>query len=459
MKPDAPLASVVVLNYNGAEVLPRCLEAVAAQTYGRFEIVVVDNGSTDESTALLERWERDGRIRLLRAGRNLGVAGGRNLALGAVRGEVVAFMDNDGFPHPDWLERAVDVLLADPSVGAVASVVFFNRNKLIVNGAGGTLNLHGYGGDYGFRQPLEFADLPDEALYPMGCGMVVRGALLRELAGFDDRIFNYYDDVDLGVRVWSAGYSVRVAHGAWVDHDWATADRINRNKAYLCERNRIRTVLKFFPWRHLPGFLLREVHLRRYLRIHGLRTLPLRAWAWNLRHLGSALRWRRRFRVRPRRYWHLVEKTWGQFPPPLPADDTCRLDTACLTGEVVLGAPLAEKALLFGWYPVSQEGEIWFRWAARVASLALEVEQRATRLEILYRTPGPSEEVRLVLRRLGTLGPVCVLDLEASPRWRAAAYDLDLPPGRYEALALCRRGLVDPWGRELALGLASIGLR
>jgi hypothetical protein len=94
---DAALASVVVLNFNGGDVIGRCLDHLGAQTYRRREVIVVDNGSTDGSAALLGERARRGEIRLLGSARNLGVAGGRNLAVRHASGRIVAFLDADAY--------------------------------------------------------------------------------------------------------------------------------------------------------------------------------------------------------------------------------------------------------------------------------------------------------------------------------------------------------------------------
>jgi teichuronic acid biosynthesis glycosyltransferase TuaG len=105
---EPPGASVIVLNFNGEAILRRCLEALAAQTCGDFEVIVVDNASTDGSEVILKEFEdRDTRFRIVRSPSNRGVAGGRNLGIQAARGEFIAFIDNDGFARPDWLEQCL----------------------------------------------------------------------------------------------------------------------------------------------------------------------------------------------------------------------------------------------------------------------------------------------------------------------------------------------------------------
>lgn len=123
---DAPLATVVIVNWNGAKLLPACLDAVAAQrTPFRFRTVVVDNGSSDESVALVR--ERYPAVLLVETGSNLGFAGGNNAALRSVTTPYVALLNNDAVPEPGWLAALLAPFCgpAGESVGAVTGKVLF----------------------------------------------------------------------------------------------------------------------------------------------------------------------------------------------------------------------------------------------------------------------------------------------------------------------------------------------
>ena len=224
--PAAPRVSVIVLNHNGEQIIAKCLEHLLVQTFDDFEIVVLDNNSTDGSLAIMERYLGTGRLAIVRAKRNLGVAGGRNLGVRHAQGAIVAFIDNDGYAHPRWLTEVVKTIDSDPRIGVVASMVFFANRKIILNGAGGTVNYQGYGADFCFNDPYEFAQLPRRVLYAMGCGMVVRKDVLDRIGPLDEKLFNYYDDTELGIRAWKSGFQVAVAPEAWVDHGFSYSDKI-----------------------------------------------------------------------------------------------------------------------------------------------------------------------------------------------------------------------------------------
>lgn len=116
-----PRVSVVVLNYNGRQYLPPCLDALEEQTYprSRFEVIVSDNGSTDRSLDLLRT--RYPYVRTLENQENLGFSAGNNVAIRKSQGKYVVLLNNDTRPHPSWLESLVAVAEANPDAGMVTS--------------------------------------------------------------------------------------------------------------------------------------------------------------------------------------------------------------------------------------------------------------------------------------------------------------------------------------------------
>ena len=108
--PAQPLVSIIVLNLNGEKIISRCLDHLLAQTYRNFEIIVVDNGSTDSSLEILADYSSDHQVLVLQSRSNLGIPGGRNYAAASARGEILAFVDNDGYADQNWLVCALQTL-------------------------------------------------------------------------------------------------------------------------------------------------------------------------------------------------------------------------------------------------------------------------------------------------------------------------------------------------------------
>src|SRR6202050_3473966 len=199
----SPSVSVIVVCWNSADTLGRCLDQLLAQDYPDYEVIVVDDGSDDDTLAVAERKLAHGEHQIVRSRRNRGCPHARNLGLARARGAVVA---------------VVHTCASDATIGAAGSTVLYDGNPLVINGAGGTVNRQGWAADLSMNEPYERAQLAREALYPMGCGMALRRSAVEDVGPFDDSMLNYYDDVDYGVRLWRAGHRVVVAPEAWIDH-------------------------------------------------------------------------------------------------------------------------------------------------------------------------------------------------------------------------------------------------
>src|SRR6266545_924816 len=115
---ENPLVSVIVPNYNYATSLELCLRAIQAQTYQPLELIMADDGSTDDSVAIAERLG----VKVVHTGRNQGAAAARNLGVAQTSGEILVFVDSDVAIYPDTVEVAVARLMADPRLGAVCSI-------------------------------------------------------------------------------------------------------------------------------------------------------------------------------------------------------------------------------------------------------------------------------------------------------------------------------------------------
>lgn len=456
-----PFVSVIVVCWNAAEVLERCLEQLFAQDYRDREIVVVDDGSDDGTFEIAEHAAAREELTLVRSTRNRGCPAARNLGLRHAGGEIVAFVDADGFADRGWLTRVVEAFGGDETVGGVASTVFYDDDPLVLNGAGGTMNRQGWAADLSMNESLEVAEDRSEALYPMGCGMAVRRAAIERVGPFDGTMLNYYDDVDYGVRLWRSGFRVKVAQDAWIDHGVGTGD--SARKRLLCERHRMRVVLKHWPARALGRWLAFEARGLR-LAPRADRTRKLRAIAWNLRHLPSALSSRLRSRGLPAAPSRLLDPSWGDaFPAGMPQRLSPRPERA--SAEIDMADARADALLPYGWYPAEVSQGRSVRWAGPRAAALVSLSEPARRLSIDYtHVPVDCGDVELSVRRVGAPDP-------AEPawgtrlRWQYLArsvenHPLTLPPGDYEVLLAAERGWTDPprETRTLALALSSLSL-
>jgi GT2 family glycosyltransferase len=453
-----PLVSVIVVCWNSAAVLGGCLDCLLSQDYANYEIVVVDDGSRDDTLAVAERHRSpEGNLRIVRSPRNRGCPAARNLGLEHARGEIVAFIDADGFAAASWLRELVAAFDGDERVGAVASTVFFADNPLVLNGAGGTVNRQGWAADLSMNESYERAELASEALYPMGCGMAVRRSAVERVGPFDDRMLNYYDDVDYGIRLWRAGYRVLVAQDAWIDHGFGRSGGDSSRKRLLCERHRMRVVLKHTPVSSLGRW---AGHEARALVGGALphRWQKLRAIAWNARHLPSTLAGRRQMRHAAAVPDRLLDPSWGDgFPAGVPPRLTPKPQSA---GSVLdMADPSSEDQLLYGWFPVEHAAGRNYRWAAAQAAALIRLQAPAKRLRLDYaHVPVDIGGVDVRIRRLGSSDPL-------SPVWSSRLLwqyierlienrPLALPAGDYEVVFSAGRGWPEPPLQTRSLGFS-----
>lgn len=245
---SCPLVSVIVLNWNGKDYVGECLESIQKQTFAGWELILLDNGSTDGSADYIHSsfssW-----VRLLRSPQNLGFAGGNNLAIREARGRYVALINNDAQADVRWLEELVRVAEAEPCAGMWASKIYlWGRGKLLDN-AGQLIYRDGLNRGRG-RLEMDRGqfDNLEEVLFPSGCAALYRREMLEEVGLFDEDFFAYADDTDLGLRGRMAGWKCLYVPTAVVHHRYSqSSGRYSPFKAFHVERNRVWILLKYFP--------------------------------------------------------------------------------------------------------------------------------------------------------------------------------------------------------------------
>lgn len=293
------VVSFLIINCNGGPMLAECLDAIRGQTYRDYEVIVVDNGSTDNS------WDLpcfDGlRWRLVRLDRNTGFSPANNLALAESRGEFVALLNNDVVLAPDWTARMVSAITADAAAGSAACLLLQRRHPDRIDSAGFAYHTCG--------TVTAWQDCPRDSLDAANhkpFGAVAAAALYRrtalDKAGlFHDRYFAYYEDTDLAIRLMLHGYTCAFTPAAIAYHlGSATGVSHSRFHTYHLRRN-----IEYLYWVDMVGSLA-----FRYLLPHllyesaalvgairdGLLIPFLTAKAAFLRNLGWVVRERRRLR-------------------------------------------------------------------------------------------------------------------------------------------------------------------
>lgn len=243
----APKISVIIVNYNGGEWLSRCVQSVADQTLTDFECFIVDNGSSDGSTAALPKL--DSRFTLMELGENTGFARGNNIAAKEAKGEWLALLNPDAFAWPDWLEKLLDATTLAPNVTMVGSTQYMALEPGIYDGVGDFYHVTGlaWRGKHGHVTAGHMAET-GEVFGPCAAASMYHRETFARLGGFDERFFCYHEDVDIAFRFRLAGGICIQKADAVVDHvSSGISGKASPFAVYHGTRNRMWTFVKCMP--------------------------------------------------------------------------------------------------------------------------------------------------------------------------------------------------------------------
>lgn len=254
--------SVIVANWNRRDLLRACLKSLETQTGTEFEIIVVDNASEDGSAEMVEREIRG--ARLIRNVENRGFCAANNQGIAASQGEFIALLNNDAEACPGWLKALLDALEARPDCGMAASKIVVWEDPGRIDKAGHLIYPDGQNRGRGSGEPDRGQyDGLEETLWPDGCAAMYRRRMLAEIGGFDEDLFAYADDAELGLRARIAGWRCVYAPAAVVRHHrGATLGLKSARRLELIERNRVLLAAKLFPWSLLwlnPAYYLARI--------------------------------------------------------------------------------------------------------------------------------------------------------------------------------------------------------
>lgn len=210
--------AVYIPNFNGSERLGRTLRALGAQTRA-VDVVVVDNGSADDSVALARRELPE--VKVLELGRNLGFGPAINRAVAELPADPVILLNNDAEPEPRFVEALLDGL--GEGVDSVAGVLRQERAPELIDSAGVVADATLMGFDYLHGEPVSAAATAPAPLGPTGGAALYRLDALNAVGGFDERIFLYYEDLDLALRIAAAGGRCRIAPEARALHAYSAS--------------------------------------------------------------------------------------------------------------------------------------------------------------------------------------------------------------------------------------------
>lgn len=239
-----PLVSVVIVTWNRKGEVLQTVQSIYDQSYRNFEIIVVDNGSTDGTVEAL-RWAHP-TVRVIALDQNIGIAEGRNRGIAVACGDIIFCLDSDASPGYDAMAKIVCKFQAEPDLGIINSKIVDARAKESDGSPGWA-----YSEKQRANQDSEFLSYT----FSEG-GCAIRKKVLEQVGLFWNVLFFGREGEDLGLRVWDAGYKIKYYPESVVYHRASAHNRVVGSKrAYFDFRNSLYVYLVRYPWWMLIVFV------------------------------------------------------------------------------------------------------------------------------------------------------------------------------------------------------------
>ena len=253
--PHPLVVSAIVVNWNGKDYLPRCLDALLAQVPAPAEVIVVDNHSTDASRELIAA--NYPTVVLIDTGRNAGPCHARNVGIAAAKHELCLFLDNDVVLHPGALHELLANMAADPRAAMVQARSLCGDDPSVVHYDGGDLHFLGTLVLRNWYQPRALAQDPDG---PVGAAIALaflcKRSVYQAVGGFDENLFILYEDNEFSYKLRMRGHTVWVCPQALCTHLAGTVGLSVRGegkypgrRTFLHSRNRWYVLITCMRWR------------------------------------------------------------------------------------------------------------------------------------------------------------------------------------------------------------------
>ncbi|NCT55867.1 glycosyltransferase family 2 protein [bacterium] len=253
------MISVIIVNYNGLKWLKGCLDSLKVQTYKDFEIIFVDNASTDGSVAYVKK--NYPKVKVLVNKENYGFAKGNNIGYKASSGEYIVLLNNDTYVEKDYLKNFIKVFKEYPKCGIAQSKIVLMDDPSKLDSAGsfwtGTAFLY----HEGYQQGAEVQKYnnPYKVFSVKGASMLIKKEVIEKVGLFDEDFWCYYEETDFCHRAWMNGYESWYYPTALCYHKGGSTSSQFNNEViqYHNIKNKLSSFYKnFSTWNFLKYFLL-----------------------------------------------------------------------------------------------------------------------------------------------------------------------------------------------------------
>lgn len=289
--------SIIIVNWNGINHLKKCLPSLAKINYPNHEVIIVDNGSKDDSVSYIS--QNFPQYKIVKSKTNSGFAGGNNKGLPYAKGEYILLLNNDTIVTKTFLSELVKEIEKDENVGVVQGKLISMDFRDRLDSVGAFLTNTGFLYHYGYLQKNH--KKYDRSIYlytAKGACMMARSAVIKTVGLFDEEYFAYFEESDFCHRVWLAGYTIRYAPQSVIYHKIGGTTNAMRNSfiQFHSFKNRINTYIKNLGILELIQILPIHILLCEvaafgflFLRKPGHFIAVNKAIIWNITNLSNTL--------------------------------------------------------------------------------------------------------------------------------------------------------------------------
>ena len=282
------MVSVIVPNWNGKKLLRDCLKSLQKLTYPNYELIVIDNGSSDKSVEMVRA--EFPKVKLVISPINLGFGAACNLGIKTAKGEIIALFNNDAEAESSWLTKLVDAIGKEDDIAMVSGLIFYHVPCDVLWSAGARIDKI-TGMTYHINRGLHYNSKvgEEDVDYLPGCAIAFKKSLIDKIGFFDESFFIYSEELDWMFRAKRLGLKVKLDYSAVVWHKASLTRKRNQAKGYYhFNRGLFRIYFIHFPLKYIVTSLFFQLCVIPFFEILFFRTSPIyvlqrmKAFAWNI---------------------------------------------------------------------------------------------------------------------------------------------------------------------------------
>lgn len=287
--------SLIILNWNGKDYIGSCLRSILDSTYKNYEVIVVDNASTDGSIEIVKKEFPE--VMIICNQRNIGFAAGNNVGIKHSKGDIIGLVNSDVIVDRDWLSELIKEISASSKIGVVSGVILYKNHDNLVESIGVNIDsLTGTHWRVGQYETLSEMTLISDIDSFMACALLIKKVVIEDVGLLDERFFLYFEDADWIIRAREAGYEIKLVPSAVVWHEGsASSMKIPLKKYYHYSYSSFRFYFKHYPLSRILTSIFFQLFITPVIEILIFKRpviyiwLKVKAFARNIKMLKSII--------------------------------------------------------------------------------------------------------------------------------------------------------------------------